>query len=249
MDMERYGDYNEIDEPPRGKRNPVILIIKLLIALICISVVGILAFRMILFNYYPDSMKQIYFNDTLTEYYIAKDGNIAAETQNMRFPYDDPDEGNFFCDNLILVRDAGQLQVSVRYNTSVFDTIYKKYGVTLDPAADSFIFRLARDPRENPTTEDNAEHNDMTEVVAEPVGTLSVNNRESFMMYNYHKLVFDGIDFESDSEPKIEWLRLEVFIKGVDMEKPYKVLIYENNVAFSAFDSYNLSDSEVPSLD
>ncbi len=247
MDMERYGDYNEIDEPPRGKRNPVLLLIKILIALVCLSVVGILAFRMILFNYYPDSMTRLYFNDTLTDHYNELDGNIVAETQDMRFPYDDPDDGNFFCDNLIVIRAAGQLQVSLRYNEAVYDRIAEEYGVTLNPEdEDNFIIRLCRDPRSNETKEEDAEHDGMTAVVAEPVGTLTVNNRESFLMYTYHKLVFDGIDFGSDREPKIEWLRLEIFIKGVEMEEPCMVLIYENNIAFSAFDEYVLSDGEVP---
>lgn len=247
MDMERYGDYNEIDEPPRGKRNPVLLLIKIMIALVCISVVGILAFRMILFGYYPDSMKRLHFNDTLTEYYNEREGNIGAVTQSMRFPYDDPDEGNFFCDNLIIIKDAGQLQLSLRYNDSVFDTIAEKYGVTLNPDDDdNFIIRLCRDPRSNETAEGDADHDGMTGVVAEPVGALSVNNRETFLMYNYHKLVFDGIDFGSEDEPKIEWLRLEIFIKGVDMEEPCMVLVYENNAAFSTFEDYVLSDGEAP---
>lgn len=253
MDMERYGDYNEIDEPPRGKRNPVIILIKIFIALVCITVVGILGFRMVLFNYYPDSMKKLYFNDTLTNHYNEMDGAIVAETQDMRFPYDDPDSGNFFCDNLIVIKDAGQLQVSLRYNQSVFKKLAEEYakehqkeGLTLElnpEDEDVFTFRLCRDPRSN----DAEDGEDTGEVIAEPVGTLTVNNREEFMMYTYHKLVFDGIDFGSEDEPKVEWLRLEIFVKGMD--EPKMVLIYENNAAFSAFTPYELSDGEVPKVD
>ena len=65
-DMERYGDYNEIDEPP--KKSGVLTAIKLIAAIICISVIGLLAFRIFTFNYYPASMKKLYFNETLTAF-------------------------------------------------------------------------------------------------------------------------------------------------------------------------------------
>lgn len=251
MDMERYGDYNEVDEAPKGSRkNPVLLVIKILIAVVCIAVVGILAFRMILFNYYPGSMTGLYFNDTLTAYYKETNGDIGAKTQDIRFPYDDPEEGNFFCDHMIFIKDAGQLQVCLRYNESVFDTIAKNYGVTIDKDQKNiFTFRLARDPRDNGTESEEATQEKPEEVVAEEVGTLSVSYHEEFMMYTYYKLVFDDIVFESDDEPKIEWLRLEVLINGVEMEEPYKILIYENNEAFSQTSDYYPSDSEVPEVD
>ena len=73
MDMERYGDYNDIDEPK--KKSAVGLIIKIIAAVLCITVVGTLAFRIITFNYYPESMKRLYFDDTLTDYYRDTDGN------------------------------------------------------------------------------------------------------------------------------------------------------------------------------
>jgi len=44
----------------------------------------------------------------------------------------------------------------------------------------------------------------------------------------------------------ISWLRLEIFIQGVEMEKPYMVAIYENNEVYSKFQDYRLSGEEVP---
>ena len=99
-DLERYGDYNEIDEPPT--KNPVLTVIKFAALAIIVAVVGLLGFRIFLFNHRPDTMKSIYFTETLTEYYNSTDGNIGALTQKLRSPYDDKDEGNFFCDNLIV---------------------------------------------------------------------------------------------------------------------------------------------------
>ena len=73
-DMERYGDYNEIDEPPRG-RSTVGTVLKVAIATLCVLVVGLMAFRIVLFNYYPPQMKDLYFNDTLAEYWRKNTGH------------------------------------------------------------------------------------------------------------------------------------------------------------------------------
>jgi len=126
-DFERYSDYNDYeDDEPRGK-SKVGLILKILVGVVIISVVGLIAFRIIIFNSYPDSVKSIYFNDKLTAYYNEKGGDIGAITQNLRAEYDDPDEGNFFAGNLIVIPGIDQLQVSLRYNTSLMAEIEKTY--------------------------------------------------------------------------------------------------------------------------
>ena len=235
-DMERYGDYNEIDEPP-AKRGAVGTVLKVLLALLCVTVVGIIGFRIATFNYYPKEMKELYVNDALEEHY-KENGGITATTQKIRYPYDDADKGRFFSDYLIVVREAGQLQITLRYNKALIEDLEKEYGVTLS-GEDIFEFRLARDPRVN--TEG--------EVISEPVGTLSVCESDEFLMYRYYKLVFDGVDFGSESEPEVEWLRVEVLIRGVEMEEPFLLLIYENHGDYSQFSDYKLSNGEVERLD
>ncbi len=235
-DLERYSDYNEYeDDRPRGK-SKVGLILKLTIAAVCLSVVGVLIFRVVLFNTYPKSMKNIYFNDTLTAYYNATEGNIGAITQGLRAEYDDPDEGNFFCDNLIVIPGANQVQISVRYNTSLMAAIEEKYKVSLDPdSTDNFTFSLSALPMSK---------NDGT---AFATGTLSVMEFDERLMYRYYKLVFDGVDSEylNISDNEYYWIRLEIRIKGVEMKSPYMVLIYED-VEGAKFSDYTLSSKEKP---
>ena len=126
-DFERYSDYNDYDDyEPRGKSR-IGLILKILVGVVIISVVGLIAFRIIIFNSYPDSVENIYFNDKLTAYYNEKGGEIGALTQNMRAEYDDPDEGNFFAGNLIVIPGINQLQMSLRYNTSLMAEIENRY--------------------------------------------------------------------------------------------------------------------------
>ena len=244
-DMERYGDYNEVDEPPKSN-NIFVTIVKIMIAFVCIAVAGILGLRITLFNYYPDSAKNLYIDDTLASAIVSNDMDVEVKNQDLRFPYDDPDEGNFFAEHLYVIEEAGQLQIALRYNDSIFDTIEKNFGVRLEgDGKDLFTFRLARDPRINDTAAgEQVDEDTIGEVVAEPVGELSYIATEELMMYTYFKLVFNGIDFGSSEEPKVEWIRIEISINGVEMEEPYMILIYENNEAFSEFTEYTLTKEE-----
>lgn len=236
-DMERYGDYNDVDEP-RGK-SPVGLIIKIVAAILCFTVVGVLAFRMITFNYYPDSMKRLYFDKTLSDYYRSTGGSIGALTQKLRFEYDDEAEGYFFCSNVIVIREAGQMQLSLRYNVSLVDTVREKYNLTALPEdlLDAMSFKLRRSGEGAPG-----------EAGVALSATVTAVKSESFLMYRYVKLVINGIDFgEDESDDKINWIRLEVYIDGAPEGELFSGnLIYENNDQYSKFDEYVLTDAEAP---
>ncbi len=232
-DMERYADYNDYEEESVLGKSPVGLVLKILVAVVCLSVVGFLGFRVVLFNTYPDNIKNIYFDDKLTAYYEKTDGNIGAKTQIMSAPYDDAEEGNFFCDNLIVIPEINQLQVSARYNVSLMESIKEKYGMELNPDnADNFSFKLYAIP----LSQEGSAH------IA--TGTLSFVDFDSKMMYRYYKLVFDDVNFTVQGEEEI-WIRLEISINGVEGENPYMVLIYEDTEE-SVFVDYELSSKEKP---
>lgn len=231
-DLERYGEYNEVDEAPGGNKNIVMTLLKVLVIAICLLVVGVLAFRVILFNYYPDEIENIYFNDALTEHYNSVDGKINAVTQELRAPYDDPDYASFMADNLIVIKDAGQLQLSVRYNSSVFDSIEEKYGVRLDGESDGlFTFELERVPFDESKS-------------AYKVGELDHTATDTFLMYTYYKLVFDGVEFYGTDTP--DWLRLKITLNGVPDAEPYYILVFENTDEYSSFTDYKISAKEKP---
>ena len=236
-DMERYGDYNEVDESP--SKNPVTTFLKGVLLVFCFAVIGLLAFRIAVFNYYPKTMSQIYFNDTLTEYYNATGGNIGAKTQELRFPYDDNDDGNFFCDNLIVIEGAEQIQVSLRFNTALYETFLTKYGIDISElGTDAFRITLARDPLADSEKD----------VVAIEIAEVSDIVEDSFLMYRYYKLVFDDVELGlDDGEEKVEWLRLEVELLGTEEKTIFTVPIYENNDSYSEFKDYKLSKGEIPS--
>lgn len=245
-DMERYGDYNEIDSPPGSGRK--LLVLKIAVAVLCFSVIGAMVFRIAVANYYPKFAKNIYFDPVLTEHYNANGGNINALTQNILSEYDDSDEGNIFCDNLILIKEIGQLQVAVRFNRSVVENLEKKFG---DGDYDVmgggvFTFRLVRN---NPNAERADEFSE--ECV---LGALDVSLFDTFLQYGYYKLVFNGVDFDGADffdGAGATWIRLETFLNDgsgecKDENKFTHNLIYENHSEYNKFDEYELSKKEKP---
>ena len=232
-DIERYSDYNEYeDDIPKGKKTPVMLILKILLALVAVAVIGLFAFRMIVYNYYPDTIKNILFTDKLTAYYNEQSGDINAQTQNLRAPYDDNRKGNFFADNLIIIEGIDELQVSVRFNKALIDTLNSehKLSLTLDDLS-AFSFSLAR----NHESEDN---------VFVPIGTLVATETDNKLMYQYFKLVFDEVELDRGGENEVKWIALEIRVEGID--EPFRIAIYENNSEYSQLSEYELSSKEKP---
>lgn len=231
-DYERYGDYDDIEEDLPKSKNPVVIALKIMIFIVCIGVIGIIAFRMIAFNNYPASVKNVWFNEKLTGYYNENGADVGIKTQKLRAPYDDEDEGNFFCDYLYVIDDIDQLQITVRYNTSTVEKLSKKLGVELDEnSEDLFSYRL---------------YASYGEETGRVVGELSKEIYDKRLMYRYEKLVFDNVELSLDSIGNPYWIRLEIFIKGYEDKGVYMVPIYENNDKYSSFRDYKLSGKEKP---
>ena len=163
-------------------------------------------------------MEDIYFNDTLSEYYEASGGDISVKTQKLRAPYDDPDLGNFFADHLYVIEDIDQLQITVRYNKATVKRLAEELSVELDDADPAlFSYRLS------------ASYGSDEPVVC---GSLSYSEFDSKLMYRYNKLVFDGVDLSLEGK-KPYWIRLEIFVEGRD--EPYMIPIFENHEGYNRF--------------
>ena len=92
-DYERYGDYDDIEEDLPKSKNPVVIALKIMIFAVCVGVIGLIAFRMIAFNSYPASVKNVYFNESLTGYYNEKGEAIDVAPHPMmkvQIPFDRP---------------------------------------------------------------------------------------------------------------------------------------------------------------
>lgn len=218
-DYELYGDYNEVDEPP--KKSGVGFAIKTVAIILCFTVVAFIGFRLFTFNYYPEDVTRLYYNDILTDYYKQTDGDIGAKTQK-NTAYNDAKEGDFFASNWIIITGVKQLQVTIRYNNALPD----KLGVDFDESDIHFTVRSSGG--------DESATGAAAGVDADV--DISVCRWDSFMMYRYAKIVIDGVDFED-----VDWLRLDISIDGVKRDEPFMLTLYNATAPLS---DYKLSAEE-----
>ena len=228
-DLERYSDDNAIDdEIDEGGHHVGRTIIKILVALCCLLVIGVLGLRIVLSEYTPTEMKNLALTDSVRSYLNEKGKNAELKTQSIRFSYDNEKSGTFFAENLILVPEIDHLQITLRYNESTFEVLEEKYGLENLAAAHQkqlLNFRL----------KDNYDRV-YDNIVYEEVDQVA--------MYRYFKIAFDGVDLDP-AENAPEWIRLEIFVDGSTEPFSY-ILIYENHEEYNTFSEYHLSKGEQP---
>ncbi len=189
--------------------------------------------RIILADFYPSSVKKMHFTDSLSDYYFNHTDDFYAESQKIRIYYDNNKEGNFFADHMITVRDAGSLQVCLRYNDNALENASKFYGKDVGDKGSEGIFEYTAFACDGQTFDDGKEFSGKTY-------TTSAVIYDSVLFYNYDKIVFDGIDFDG-----VTWVRIDIRLKGSD-EVFGSIVVYENNSSWMNFSEYDISKSEKP---
>ena len=249
MDMERYGDYTEFEDDQPKKKTAVGTILSVIVAIVCTAVLCVLGLRVLVSGYYPKDMKRLFFNETLTAYYNENGGDIGAKSLEIRYPYDDAEDGKFFAGNLIFIPGANQMQFTVRLNKNVYKELSEKYGIEEDSLKLNFSIK-----KSVKIGDEDAQIKEL-----DPVPTVKVVDTASFFMYDCFKIVCDDFywDFKSD---KSELLLLEITIDGVDHQlkdektgevkyPAHKITLYWNTEEiddYSRLKDYKLHRKEHP---
>jgi len=148
-----------------------------------IIVVGIFLFcamfilRIGLADYYPAEAKAILDNEALKAAY-SENGGKAPEAflQEPVTPYDNKERAHFFFNYFVYIPDAKQVQLTLRYNNSTLEDIKNDMKLDAIPAADTDELRFY-----------------LRDASGEVYPCTSQKHSE-FLIYNYKRLVFDGID-------------------------------------------------------
>ena len=192
--------------------------------------------RIYVAEHYPKDTVRMVFTSPLTEYYHEMGGSIEAKTQNIRFPYDSADDGNFFASGLIVVEDAGNLQVTVRYNESTLPKVAAFYKLKETPAPADGLFRYTL----------TASYKTESEEGDYRTYNASYLHEDDAYMYRYGKLVFDGVDFKD-----AVWMRVDIYFG--DEEKPFgHICVYEaeasdgENIVKMPFSKYKIDEEDLP---
>ena len=197
-DYERYGDYDDIDEDKQpGGRHPVLRLLKWLVSATLFLFVGFLIFRMIVADYYPRDLRKFRSTPALAEY--AETHDLSPEKVKIRVPYDDNTRASFIADNLLIERNAGAVQFTLRLSKYTMTRLSETLGedVGTKPDESRFIVRLL----------DNLGNR------YEKTDQLG----RSYLWYRAVTYCFDGVNFDG-----VAWIRADVYLASdPDAPEPY----------------------------
>lgn len=197
-DLERYSDYNDVEEDDGryGEKRPLLgRLIKLFVCLFLVSICGLIIVRMFLSGYYPKEMKRFYLTDRLLAY--SESAELDPEKVSIGIPYDDNKEASFVAGNLFIEKSAGAMQLSIRMTSRTFEILAERLGKT-EPISYSgassslFAFEL----------EDNYGNR----------YAPSYTDDDSYLWYHATKLCFDGVSLSDELD--LAWIRLNVYYIG-----------------------------------
>ena len=174
---------------------------------------------------YPAEMKKTVKNELLHSYY---EQNGKAPDAYTHEPIDAFDyEGNVQAKHLTYIPDIKQVQISVRYGRVAFENIADRYELDSIPTVDDhqvhFKLRAL-------VVADGAFSNDDKKLTEDEIlESLTIEKSTSVDLksgrHQYHRFVFDGIDFE-----KYNCLYLDLYYGEED--EPYtSIIIYHSDAA------------------
>ncbi len=199
--------------------------------LLVFGTIGILLWRMFSSGD-PASMKTLDANPTLMEAYekaLAEDRTLDMFTQEQptNITTAEKNYSYFSARNVVFIRDAKQIQVTFRYNNSTIRHLVEDYDLAETPARKDelydvtlwVVYDLTPDVKED----NEIEHENVKKVRVH--ATASETRADTKSLYNYRKLVFDGVDF-SDPDAPILAIYMDVYYnEDIDYEAdPYGTL-------------------------
>ena len=203
-------------------------IIKSVLVAFMFALAGLLFFRFWLHGHYPADVRELIPTEALRASYVAS-GVPYAKTQEIRVKYDDPNEGLFFADHMVVVPETGSVQVAVRYNRSTLEKLADRHGDAFDPeAAEPFTYRIFCCTGEG-------ENGTLSGVTYTPTEYRDA----SLAMYRYRRIAFDGVSLDG-----VVWIRLEILRAGESEPESY-ILIYEDHEEYNVFTDYKIKEKEL----
>ncbi len=214
-----------------------ILILCLVLAIL--AVFAAICYRIYINEHFPRESTSIEFTEGLTAYYKKDPAGFAAYTRKIRVPVEDNKNGKFRADELIVVPDAGFLQVTLRYNEYILPVLQEKYELAELPTAAPELFSYTLT---------------VAYLTDDPDGKYQTYQptlcREStaYGLYTYDKLVFEGVDFTD-----AVWMRVDIYYKDAPVSEAYGAIavyevstIYEDQRVELPLRKYRVKKGELP---
>ena len=171
-------------------------VFKGLLTLLIVSVVGILAFRIIDSKIVPSKVKTLTPNEKLCEVYEEYDGNLTLYYQDQgKYTREDKNYGYFANEGAVIIEEAQQLQVTISYNNSTLEHTKNDYRLSERPSRDDQVYSVSLRIMYDLTPENKEDNGGKTESAVRyerimPTGDL-ISHKKT--LYNYRKAIFDNV--------------------------------------------------------
>ena len=177
--------------------------VKSLFVLLILFVYVLLFVRMCSVDDIPDEFRNIYVNDALADVYASENGDEKFIYQALTKYNTDKDTYGFFSTaNVLLVPEAGQVQIIIKYNVSTLESVAEKYNLSVaidrnrtDTFEYSLVVKSALEPIVERSEEDSetVDYNDESNYKLERIYPVKTEFLTAGR-YNYVRCVFEGVD-------------------------------------------------------
>ena len=183
------------------------------------AIIALLLWRVFLSDRVPGGMKTLLVDDATYAAYEAQ-GELTLYTQTQdKLIVNGDTAGYFWVSQAVFIPEASQVQILVRYNNSTLEHIAEDFKLDGVPNRESTVIDVTL--RVRYAADESGEVREERYYAAQPPVS------DSTLMYNYRKLVFDGLDVDASvSEILVDFY----YVDRVNYEKlPYgTLLVYDS---------------------
>ena len=171
-------------------------VLKGLLALLIVSIIGILAFRIIDSKIVPSKVKTLTPNEKLCQVYDEYDGDLTIYYQDQgKYTREEKNYGYFANEGAVFIEEAQQLQVTISYNNSTLEHTKNDYRLPETPSRDDQVYSISLRIMYDLTPENKDDNDGKTESAVRydrimPTGDI-ISHKKTF--YNYRKAIFDNV--------------------------------------------------------
>lgn len=194
-------------------------VFKGLLALLIITIVGILAFRIIDSKIVPSNIKTLTPNEKLIEAYKEYGNDLTLYYQEQgKYTREEKNYGYFANEGAVFIKEAEQLQVILSYNNSTLEHTKDDYKLPIVPSRDEQVYSVSLRIMYDLTPENKDDNDGKTESAVRFERIMPTGDPISHQktLYNYRKFIFDDIRIDDT----VIAVRLDVhYVGDVNYEK------------------------------
>lgn len=221
-------------------------VFKAAFSLLILSVCAILIWRVFFSTKEPDGVSTLYVNQALKEAYEQHGDDLVLKYQNQfSMTYSEENAGYFGISQYVIIPQANQIQIVLRYNNATLDHIKEDFSLAEQPAkGDAELFDLSLRHITDLTPENKEDNEDPLALDIKRYAPSHVIV-DTTALYTYYRIVFDGISID---ESAVSNVILDIYYRGaVDYnERSYgSLLLYDN---LGDWFEYDLSKADEKAL-